>query len=234
MLNRLLVAFAVVIALLNPSKQIPVDYNRNTNVTIYSNYNRHLETKGRGVLIYSTPTSGQLVLTAAHVINEKGTPKTINAVDAQGYDHKVTVFYVFKKPADLAIVCVDGPLGKNKVTIGDSPREGDYLYSFDYPDSLAYEDASIPNITVSGRVVLGPYIFDVFDPLFGMLANYKSHSGMSGGGVYNRKGELVGIHNATSVGGSAIFTPIRLAVRDEKKDLEKVFSKNTLIDLGLL
>lgn len=112
--------------------------------------------------------SSKCVLTADHVVKDA---KQINTG---------VVMHIVKQeddPVDLALICADAPLNMPAVKLGDVPQIDDYVYVVGDP------------IIYKGVVTEGRYEDT------NMITAHCA-PGNSGGGVFNKAGELVGVADA--------------------------------------
>lgn len=139
------------------------------------------EATGSGVVI-----GPYLVLTAAHVVEEAQWIKVGDGV--------ATLVWIGGEDLDVALLRVDTPIETKPVRINCAPlQEGTKLWAVGFPLTV------LPKIVVEGTVVTD----ELYENM--NLATLAMIPGMSGGPVFNEKGELVGLNRAI------IVMPLRFA-----------------------
>lgn len=155
---------------------------------------------GSGTIIKSTRVFGgymNYVITAAHVVNKKGRLKVRMWFD-NGKTYSATII-MLNKERDLALLVFMSKDRKSYVRLGSNPTALDEVYAIGSPYGLK----TIITKGVVSRIALVPN--------FGLriFASAQVAPGNSGGGLFDTKGNLVGV--VTMVWGTKIrsqFIPI--------------------------
>jgi len=160
---------------------------------------------GSGVVIDSTH-----VLTARHILmNGKGDPVLVMTSNSVAYEAEVT--WVAEGKIDLAILTlVDGDtLSQCPVKFAENYDLGDKVFATGYAwqGMEMYPHENVPDENLSNdpqcRVGIG-HITDVRVKL--IYCDIGSFDlGMSGGGIFNMRGELIGINSWTPQGEAGTF-----------------------------
>jgi Tfp pilus assembly protein PilF/V8-like Glu-specific endopeptidase len=143
---------------------------------------------GSGVIVSRQPGK-YFVLTAAHVVRNQQNTYTIRTSDGQKYQIDKTS--IFPQGVDLAVVSFSSSKSYPVATIGnsDDAEEGSTAAVSGYPRS----DKQLPVYSFrSGRVVANSS--QGLADGYGLVYSSSTLPGMSGGGVFNDKGELIAIH----------------------------------------
>jgi tetratricopeptide (TPR) repeat protein/S1-C subfamily serine protease len=150
---------------------------------------------GSGVLIQQ---KGKIytVLTAAHVVH---TPATYSITTVDGQKHSVTASEVQSiRGVDLAILRFQSDRAYSVANIGSSQTltEGNPVYVAGFPLGTAAITQPVYNFT-DGKVTARSG--KAFADGYAMVYTNNTLPGMSGGGVFNPAGQLVGIHGRGDV-----------------------------------
>jgi Tfp pilus assembly protein PilF/V8-like Glu-specific endopeptidase len=161
---------------------------------------------GSGVIVSQQPGK-YFVLTAAHVVRNSQS-YTIRTSDGQKY--RLDKTNLFPQGVDLAVVSFSSSKNYPVATIGnsDDAEEGSTAAVSGYPRS----DKQLPVYSFrSGRVVANSS--QGLADGYGLVYSSSTLPGMSGGGVFNDKGELIAIHgkgDITAPTSSANGSGVRL------------------------
>ncbi|MBQ7907758.1 MAG: trypsin-like peptidase domain-containing protein [Clostridia bacterium] len=176
-----------------------------TQNVVHSFYQSVSEGAGSGVIVgsYSTDTGkkGYYIITNAHVVegsNSNETADEITVVLTDGTEYEATVFG-YDPVGDIAILTIEEYFKELKVahfiSSSSSVRVGDEVIAIGNPlgelggtVTNGYVSALDREINVDGRVMNL------------MQTDAAINPGNSGGGLFNLKGELIGIVNAKSSG----------------------------------
>jgi Flp pilus assembly protein TadD/V8-like Glu-specific endopeptidase len=151
------------------------------------------ESNGSGVIIQRQPGK-YLVLTAAHVVRDTQESHIIRASDGQKYRLEKTI--LFPQGIDLAVVSFSSNKNYPVATIGNSSdaEEGTTVSVAGYP----HLDRQVPIYNLrTGRIVANSSL-GLADG-YGLVYSSNTLPGMSGGGVFNERGELIAIHGKGDV-----------------------------------
>jgi S1-C subfamily serine protease len=187
-----------------------------SQVTIYSKFPGH-EIKGRGTLL-GYGVSNTSILTAKHVVNMFPGNVYITVVDLNGKTSEAKIVYLYNC-SDMAMISVNTRY--DSAPHFRTPDIGSKVFAFQYPKETDFYDATIPSTVNGGRVLSGPTFTPGLwePPALVELGTYTNHSGMSGEGVFDENGNLVGVHSAINVAtGLSVFVPIEEALNAEYKD----------------
>jgi tetratricopeptide (TPR) repeat protein/S1-C subfamily serine protease len=165
---------------------------------------------GSGVLIQQKGNT-YTVLTAAHVIQS---PVTCTIITVDGQQHRVTASEIQSiQGADLAVLRFKSNRTYAITEIGSSQTltEGNLVYVAGFPLSTAAITQPVYNFT-EGKVTARSS--KLFADGYSMVYTNNTLPGMSGGGVFNPSGQLVGIHGRgdldTKLESSSINSNIRV------------------------
>jgi hypothetical protein len=190
----------------------PKTMARLSQVTIFSSYLKH-HTKGRGTIVQEDGERA-FILTAKHVVNLYPDLVKIKVVGLSGREYVGRIDTLYKC-SDMALISIPTHF-TGYLNIQD-PRFGEGVFAFDYAPNTPFDNAFIGNEINIGRVTEEANkrggLWE--DPMLGALANYTSHEGMSGEGVFDPVGNLVGIHSSKNGAGEAVFVPIHAALEKE-------------------
>jgi Tfp pilus assembly protein PilF len=168
---------------------------------------------GSGIIVSRQPGK-YFVLTAAHVVRNQQSTYTIRTSDGQKYQIDKT--NLFPQGIDLAVVSFSSSKSYPVATIGNSSdaEEGSTAAVSGYPRS----DKQVPVYSYrTGRIVANSS--ENLNDGYGLVYNSSTLPGMSGGGVFNDKGDLIAIHGRGDItapvngsGGSKIKTGYDLGI----------------------
>ncbi len=166
---------------------------------------------GSGIIIQQQGNQ-YLVLTAAHVVRSNRQNYKIIAADDRSYQLQPTAIQPLAG-VDLAVVRFTSDKQYRVPKLGDANEstEGTTIYVSGYPLGTEAIDRSIFNFT-DGKVTANSS-----KPLkdgYSLIYSNNTLPGMSGGGVFNEKGELVAVHGRgdvdTKITTSAINPDVRV------------------------
>jgi tetratricopeptide (TPR) repeat protein len=165
---------------------------------------------GSGIIIQQQG-SQYLVLTAAHVVRNNRQKYKITTTDDRTYQLQPTAIQPLAG-VDLAVVrfTSDKRYAVPKIGNANESTEGTTIYVSGYPMSTEAIDRSIFNFT-DGKVTANSS-----RPLkdgYSLIYSNNTLPGMSGGGVFNEKGELVAIHGRGDVDTKITSSEINPDVR---------------------
>jgi tetratricopeptide (TPR) repeat protein len=165
---------------------------------------------GSGVLIQQKGNT-YTVLTAAHVIQP---PVTCTITTADGQQHRITASEIQSiRGVDLAVLRFKSDRTYAIAEIGSSQTlaEGNPVYVAGFPLSTAAITQPVYNFT-DGKVTARSS--KPFADGYSMVYSNNTLPGMSGGGVFNPSGQLVGIHGRgdvdTKLESSSVNSNIRV------------------------
>jgi hypothetical protein len=187
------------------------------HVTIFSTFPGH-QIKGRGVFMGSE-RGYTSIYTAKHVVKMYPGEVKIEVIDLLGQHSKGTIEYLFNC-SDTAIVSIKGTYSTYEGPTISKVTADEEVFAFNYDEKSDFNDYRIPLIVNRGQVLTGPEMTPgMWEPTTLVeYANYRDHHGMSGEGVFDIHGKLVGIHSAVSMDGFAVFVPLVEAFAAEEKD----------------
>jgi S1-C subfamily serine protease len=163
---------------------------------------------GSGVIIQKQGNN-YTVLTAAHVVRKREQKFKIITPDGQGYT--ITGIKSVNN-ADLAVVKFASKSSYNVAKIGDSTQstEGATVYVAGFPLATQAISESIYNFT-EGKVTA-----NASRPLkdgYSLVYNNSTLPGMSGGPVFNDRGEVIAVHGRGDVEESSQTSDINSNIR---------------------
>jgi Flp pilus assembly protein TadD/V8-like Glu-specific endopeptidase len=185
-MNKIFPIFMGVIAFAPPAIALVADSNtavKSVTVSIVT-----ADGNGSGVIIKRAGNK-YTVLTAAHVVRD--TQKSYAIGTADGQTHPISNLRVFPNSIDLAVVDFTSSKTYPVAKFGnsDDAEEGSGAIVSGYPRS----DRQVPVYGLrKGRVVANSN--KEFADGYGIVYSSSTLPGMSGGGVFNDKGELIAIH----------------------------------------
>jgi tetratricopeptide (TPR) repeat protein/V8-like Glu-specific endopeptidase len=152
---------------------------------------------GSGVII-AKAGDRYTILTAAHVVTDKQRQYTLRTSDGKEYTLANSTIRSFPQNVDLAIAEFTSPQSYGIAKLGNSDNaiEGSMAFVSGYPRTTSTITSSVYSFR-EGRIVANSA-----KPLqSGYAIIYSAHTlpGMSGGGVFNDKGELIAIHGRGDV-----------------------------------
>lgn len=171
---------------------------------------RNVSESGSGVLIQHRGQT-YTVLTAAHVV-KAASPYNIITPDGQNHDVSTADIQVIAG-VDLAIIHFQSSKNYPVASVSSSQAltEGNIVFVAGFPLSTAAITQPVYNIT-EGKVTA--YSNKPFADGYSIVYSNNTLPGMSGGGVFNQNGQLVGIHGRgdvdTKLESSAINSGIRI------------------------
>lgn len=159
---------------------------------------------GQGV-VYEKRETGIYLVTAGHVMEGMALGETCTVQFVKGQNAKAELFYL-SEVADIAFLFVSSEqvpekiyaAGKNRALF-DKLKEGDKLYALDFDGNRVEKK--------QGRL-LSPWIYLDDFSLDMMLAELPCRNGMSGCGIYDKKGHLIGILCGVSQEEEAAVLPL--------------------------
>lgn len=149
-----------------------------------------------GISCSAVMIAPERALTAAHCLIMTAPVLTIN-----GVDYPVTEGYA-ASPRDLAILFVPGAPCPCAVIAPDPVTEGDWVAAVGYPYGIA-------RVVVYGEMQARVFLDDGMEYL---LTTTIGAPGNSGGGLFNERGELVGIVAKGAVGHSLMSVELATLV----------------------
>ncbi|MBQ4065620.1 MAG: trypsin-like peptidase domain-containing protein [Clostridia bacterium] len=165
-----------------------------TTETVSNNqyYGQYVETGAGSGVIISSGEEGSYIITCAHVI-EGATTVTVKLKD--GTEHKAA-FTASDAQTDIGVIRIDVK-GLPTVTLGDFSKVvvGEEVVAIGNP--LGELGGSVTNGIISALdrdVIIDGTTYNL------LQTNAEINPGNSGGGLFNAKGELIGIVNAKSGG----------------------------------
>jgi tetratricopeptide (TPR) repeat protein len=178
---------------------------KSTAVTIASD-----SSHGSGIIIQQQGNQ-YLVLTAAHVVRNNRQSYKITTADDRAYQLQPTAIQPLAG-VDLAVVkfTSDKRYQVPKLGNANESTEGTIIYVSGYPAGTEAIDRAIFNFT-DGKVTANSS-----KPLkdgYSLIYSNNTLPGMSGGGVFNEKGELVAIHGRGDVDTKITTSDINPDVR---------------------
>ncbi|WP_233501648.1 tetratricopeptide repeat-containing S1 family peptidase [Acaryochloris thomasi] len=166
-------------------------------------------TEGSGVIIQRQGNTYTL-LTAAHVVAARDIPYRITTADQQQYTAREVRSL---KSIDLAVVTFESDRTYTVCSLAkaQTASEGLPVFVAGFPATTAAITQPVYNFT-DGKITARSS--RSFDDGYAMIYTNRTLPGMSGGGVFNREGELVGIHGRGDVDSrleaSTLNTDIRV------------------------
>jgi Tfp pilus assembly protein PilF len=189
-----IIAFSSAIATASPKIEtrvvtkvtvIPQTQIKNVTVSIYTS-----NSNGSGVIVHRQGGK-YLVLTAAHVVRNQQNSYNIGTADGQKHPLTANSIKFFPNGIDLAIVSFNSSKTYPIAAIGnsDDAEEGSIAAVSGYPRN----DKQSPVYSFrQGRIVARSS--KALADGYGIVYSASTLPGMSGGGVFNERGELIAIH----------------------------------------
>ncbi len=165
-------------------------------------------TEGSGVIIQRQGNTYSL-LTAAHVVSAQDIPYRITTADQQ--QHTATQVRPLQD-VDLAVVTFksDRTYHPSPLANAQTASEGLPVFVAGFPATTAAITEPVYNFT-DGKITARSS--RSFDDGYAMVYTNRTLPGMSGGGVFNSDGELVGIHGRGDVDSSLEASTINSDIR---------------------
>jgi tetratricopeptide (TPR) repeat protein len=169
------------------------------------------DSNGSGVIIAKSGNR-YTVLTAAHVVRNRQQKYNLSTGNGNQYPLVSSTIRTFPQSVDLALVEFTSSQNYKVAKIGNSDNavEGSMAFVSGFPQTTIAITASVYQFR-SGQIVANST-----KPLaggYGIIYNAHTLPGMSGGGVFNDRGELIAIHGKGDVDSSFKADEINANVR---------------------